>query len=363
MLNAVSEALYDLNRHYDAKTLPQKVLSLIARLIRCDSAACVRIDPATSSFSLLSWPDNTFSALDHDEVARLHVREHPLVAHFLAQRDAKAWTLYDFVPRAKFQHSTLYRTLYRPLGIEFQMVMLIPYPDRAPRALLLNRHLSQFSETDRHLLELMWPHITQAVRRTRAASRQHAVPALGMFASSQGILVLNRAGQVELCTEQARIWLTQYCPEGFSQREIRVLPNPIVGWVTQALADQTLQLRGIADPVEPLNIRRGDQYLTMRLIPDYGRGQHLILMDEFAMNTPPGLLAGLGLTPREAEVIAWVAQGKTNREVGIILEISTRTVQKHLERVFDKLGVETRTAAILKVWQVGRYAALARGSA
>ena len=70
MLNAVSEALYDLNRHYDAKTLPRKVLSLIARLIRCDSAACVRIDPATSSFSLLSWPDDTFSALDHDEVAR-----------------------------------------------------------------------------------------------------------------------------------------------------------------------------------------------------------------------------------------------------------------------------------------------------
>ena len=77
------------------------------------------------------------------------------------------------------------------------------------------------------------------------------------------------------------------------------------------------------------------------------------------MNAPPDLLLGLGLTKREAEVLAWVAQGKTNRETGIILSLSTRTVQKHLEHVFAKLGVETRTAAILKAWQVGRFAALA----
>jgi len=66
-------------------------------------------------------------------------------------------------------------------------------------------------------------------------------------------------------------------------------------------------------------------------------------------------LLGLGLTPREAEVLAWVAQGKTNRETGMILEMSTRTVQKHLERVFDKLGVESRTGAILRAWQIGSF--------
>jgi DNA-binding CsgD family transcriptional regulator len=53
----------------------------------------------------------------------------------------------------------------------------------------------------------------------------------------------------------------------------------------------------------------------------------------------------LGLTRREAEVLAWVAKGKTNEQIGLILGISVRTVQKHLEHVFSKLGVETRTAA------------------
>lgn len=58
------------------------------------------------------------------------------------------------------------------------------------------------------------------------------------------------------------------------------------------------------------------------------------------------------LTPREAEVMHWVVLGKTNRDIGEILELSPRTVNKHLEHVFEKLSVETRTAAVSFV--VGR---------
>ena len=60
---------------------------------------------------------------------------------------------------------------------------------------------------------------------------------------------------------------------------------------------------------------------------------------------PRRVLAALGLSPREAQVLAWVAEGKTNGEIGIILGARPRTVAKHLERIFRKLGVETRTAA------------------
>lgn len=61
-----------------------------------------------------------------------------------------------------------------------------------------------------------------------------------------------------------------------------------------------------------------------------------------------------GLTRRETEVLAWVAQGKTNCEVATILGASPRTVQKHLEHIFQKLGVETRTAAAVWAWQKSR---------
>lgn len=52
-----------------------------------------------------------------------------------------------------------------------------------------------------------------------------------------------------------------------------------------------------------------------------------------------------GLTAREAEVLLWIAGGKSNREIAIILDLSPRTVNKHLEPVFEKLGVENRTSA------------------
>ncbi|QGA50938.1 response regulator [Pseudomonas sp. NA13] len=57
------------------------------------------------------------------------------------------------------------------------------------------------------------------------------------------------------------------------------------------------------------------------------------------------LSARFQLTGREVEVLRWVACGKTNRDIGTILDLSPRTVNKHLEHVYVKLGVETRTAA------------------
>jgi DNA-binding CsgD family transcriptional regulator len=59
--------------------------------------------------------------------------------------------------------------------------------------------------------------------------------------------------------------------------------------------------------------------------------------------------AAIPLTPREREVLDWVAAGKTNRDIATILGASPRTVEKHLERVYEKLGVETRTAAVMRV--------------
>jgi DNA-binding NarL/FixJ family response regulator len=61
----------------------------------------------------------------------------------------------------------------------------------------------------------------------------------------------------------------------------------------------------------------------------------------------PQPLEALGLSPREAEILFWVAQGKTNSEIGTILQISPATAKKHLENIYAKLGTENRTSATL----------------
>lgn len=60
------------------------------------------------------------------------------------------------------------------------------------------------------------------------------------------------------------------------------------------------------------------------------------------------------LTQRELDVLAWVARGKTNRDVAEILGMSPRTVNKHLEHIYEKLGVETRTAAVAQFARMAR---------
>ena len=73
----------------------------------------------------------------------------------------------------------------------------------------------------------------------------------------------------------------------------------------------------------------------------------------------PDSLVTIGLTPREREVLAWVAEGKSNNDVGIILGIRAVTVKKHLEHIFKKMGVETRTAAVVFALRLTRQIAKA----
>ncbi|WP_028996305.1 response regulator transcription factor [Azohydromonas australica] len=83
----------------------------------------------------------------------------------------------------------------------------------------------------------------------------------------------------------------------------------------------------------------------------------LVLREQSDAATIAALGPAFGLTARESQVLYWVLQGKTNRDIGDILGTSPRTVTKHLEHVFEKLGVETRTAAaVLVVKRLGPMA-------
>src|SRR5579871_1422646 len=71
----------------------------------------------------------------------------------------------------------------------------------------------------------------------------------------------------------------------------------------------------------------------------------LRLAKDAGSSLPAELTSELGLTTREAEVLFWLSKGKTNRDIAQILGLSPRTVDKHLEQIYAKLGVENRTAA------------------
>ncbi|HVU24433.1 MAG TPA: response regulator [Opitutus sp.] len=95
--------------------------------------------------------------------------------------------------------------------------------------------------------------------------------------------------------------------------------------------------------------------LEVRRFTEPGRADlTMLILVERGDPPGPGALVRLGLTPREAEVLYWVAQGKSNPDVATILGSSVRTVHKHVEHIFQKLGVETRNAATLAALELLR---------
>ena len=122
-------------------------------------------------------------------------------------------------------------------------------------------------------------------------------------------------------------------------------PQPLVEWLQRHLADAQQQ-------IEPpkLTAQLGARRLTFRLHQQTGEGEGggewLIVMREASdVAVIEAISLSFKLTAREAEVLYWVVKGKINRDIADILGASPATVKKHLERVFAKLGVETRTAA------------------
>lgn len=95
--------------------------------------------------------------------------------------------------------------------------------------------------------------------------------------------------------------------------------------------------------------------LVARRFAEPGRNDLITFVLE-ERDTPPGpaALLRLGLTAREAEVLYWIAQGKSNPDIATILGASVRTVHKHVEHIFQKLGLETRNAAMLAALEVLR---------
>jgi len=116
--------------------------------------------------------------------------------------------------------------------------------------------------------------------------------------------------------------------------------------------------------VDALPGRRGWSRRSMRA-DDYRRAglEHAVAVAflyrlachvELPLPAAPDDVAPTVLTPREVDVMHWVSRGKTDAEIAALLEISPRTVHKHLEHIYVKLGVETRTAAVMRTLAMGR---------
>jgi DNA-binding NarL/FixJ family response regulator len=159
---------------------------------------------------------------------------------------------------------------------------------------------------------------------TAARLAREAVDVAGM-----GIVLLDRLGRVSWRSPQA----IRFLEDAFGTSRDALAAT---SWLTEAVQSRQA-LKALPDG-NRIHARRVGQ-------ADFG--ETMILLRQLTLDNPTlaARLPEVPLTPREAEVLSWLAKGKTNRDIAEILGMSPRTVNKHLEHIFEKLGVETRTAA------------------
>ena len=162
---------------------------------------------------------------------------------------------------------------------------------------------------------------TRNARITRMA--RDAVDVAGM-----GVVFVDTHGRVAWRSPQAALWL-------------HALGEPAAPGHLPAALESAMQ--------DGANLRVttvGGTRLSVRNLGAATLGETMLLLAlHRAESGGATRLAEAALTPRETEVLSWLAKGKTNRDIGEILGTSPRTVNKHLEHIFEKLGVETRAAA------------------
>lgn len=178
-----------------------------------------------------------------------------------------------------------------------------------------------------------------AVHLQGAREKRQARNALDAFGYAT-ITVRVSDGKLMWQTPLARELLQRYYGTAAPQT-----PEAVLTWLRRQVATAE-QLAAQRTEPPRLSIEQGAKKLVFRLHQQTGDDDWLIIMREESDETViQAISLSFKLTAREAEVLYWVVKGKINRDIGDILGTSPMTVKKHLERVFAKLGVETRTAA------------------
>ncbi len=208
--------------------------------------------------------------------------------------------------------------------------------------LALNRKEKDFSERDRGVLDFLSPHISQAYQNAQTFDAMEVnlkTIGEGLDSMQRALVLCGRDGQIHWQSALAREWLREFF-EDFALNTDR-LPLALV----KRLNDFELS-SSVAQP--KFREILGPTGADFRLLIYCGQscsGEYVLALVRERTKIDLAVAQSYGLTPREAEILFWISEAKTRPEIGVILGISWRTIGKHLEHLFEKLGVENRHEA------------------
>jgi DNA-binding CsgD family transcriptional regulator len=315
----------------------------LGMLIGADSVFVATADPKRNRVTLLAenvgpelhklWP--TLVALRN---------ENPAISHHMSHPDGPALMIEDLLPMSKWQKTAVFNEFYARLGMRERLSVSLSFSRPDITGIIAHRSQGTFTERDRSILNLLRCHVSQICANAKVRPPPACPSIMQALESLVGgsIIALDAAGQIQFCSNLANQYLESFFA---NERPFRDgMPLTVKGWALRELARFERDEFGIR-PLQQLVARIGERTLHIRIAKTReGDGCVLLLRAE-----DPALelakLSCFGLGARSTEVLYWLAKGKTNKEIAIILGMAAETVKTHLKEIYLRLHIENRATA------------------
>ena len=341
----VVEFLRNLSLETDAAALPLNMLRLLTRLVPAKYMTMTEVDPVLGQSTGHMFPADGWDIPDLMRRFQDQIHEHPVVQYAQRTRDGQAKAISDFLTVREFHQTQIYKKLFHQMGIEDQLSIGMVGGAGLFVGISFNRGRRNFSARDREILNLLRPHLLQAflICRELQILRQREGNRRGTIVDQLplGLINLNPQGRIDWETDTARQLLQLHYPD--EADSIHGLPHTVRLWWKSVKSAKQNQAPG------QLRATRPGYELRIRYCPVIDGNAVLMLQENSSSHSTVRAIDEFALTDREKQVIHCILQGSLVPQVATELSISARTVEKHLERVFQKLNVNSLAAACVKL--------------
>lgn len=346
-LRQAMKALHALSADHGSTAFVRNVLEELPRHVDSDLTTLSICDLKSGRRNVVGRRGEAISEQDQAAFNR-HFSAHPLVRFHGSRPNGPTQRITDCTSVLRFREMPIYADYYRRIGIDYVMALPLKIDDRNVISIVFNRESSDFEDRERALLEALRRPLAmlyqgnvmrEEARLSRATLRDLAASGGWQMARVRG------DGRIIEASAAALRLLAEFFGE--TAASAPRLPQPVDDWLRRR-RHWGLDRAALQDDAV-LKIKREGKRLLLHAIPDgAAAGTCYLVMKAERDGAHADQLLALPLTERERQVLVFLPAGKTNGEIGMLLGISARTVQKHLEHIFQKLGVETRTAAALR---------------
>lgn len=338
------EAISLLHSDVGTDTLPQRSLGAVEKIIGAEIVAFDGFN-SNNKYTFTDWTNRAeLYTQERLDIFKEYVHQHPLVPIVIGNKIQSAVKMTDYITQSDFEDLELYNEYFRLIEVSYQMGLALPINSDFTYSCSVNRLKNNFSERDRLLLTLIAPHLTQCIQNALTFERLNSALEL----KATGIITLDRKGKTAYISDFAEQMLKKY----FADEKVsdQFLPESLLNWAKSDIQSNT-DTKEYALPFTPFKTINHDGILQVRTIYNPVTQENILVMEE-KLFKPAKMLTSPNLTKRETEILFWMAKGKIDSEIAQILGKSLRTINKHTEHIYQKLGVETRAAATLRALEI-----------